>query len=263
MSTFYRNIRENLKNNNIREILNSKFGGNPLFLREAEKIEETRNANFKKMKKISNILSAINVAENGSIESKTTNIDLKNKEISLFYPIESPNMLAYSLTEIGYRKVFSTSIANILNRNLSNDRSKHGAYDDRVKKITKFINNFIGNYRLTVNNIQKNESNGIVQFDTTQLDPTFGTCKQYISVILNKDAKFSINDIEDKVGGFSKDYRAMFSYFMLFGFSNIYTRCTCKNYISKYSQKRGIANYMCQHVMYSMSMFPYYFTYVL
>jgi hypothetical protein len=155
------------------------------------------------------------------------------------------------------------SIASLLNKNIVMDKSKYGSYDESVKKITRFINNFIGKYRLTVNTIQKNTSNGSIQFDTTQIDPILGNCRQYINIILNKDFKLSIDDLDNTVGNFSKDYKSLFSYFSLFGYSNIYSRCTCKNYLSKYSTKRGMQNYMCSHILYSMSLFPYYLTYVL
>lgn len=246
-------------------ILDDRFDGDPTYIKEAEDIYHNKIMQGKKLQVLSDILSSIAVLEDGDPDTKTSRFDLENKEAYLFYPLESPAMLAYSLDSLSYRKIFPISISNLLNRNTNFDRNNTKTQEDRSKllEISTFIKNFCSKYNFSVSKVQKDVRSGTIQFESIQMDPVFGPCRQYITVVLNKNKTFSINKIKDSLENFSREYKSLFSYFSLFGFSDIYTKCTCRNYLSSYSKKRGMQNYCCSHIFYAMSMFPYYLTTVL
>lgn len=265
MSTYRRYIKEREKWTDIKKILENQFGGDPNYIKDAEDIYHDRLFQSKRLQNLSSILSSIAVLKDGDPDSKTSRFDLDNKEAYLFYPLESPSILAYSLDSLSYRKLFPISISSLFNRNANIDRNKAKTLEEREKllEISTFIKNFCSKYNFSVTKIQKDINAGTIQFESIQMDPVFGPCRQYITTVLNKNKSFSINRIKDNLENFSRDYKSMFSYFSLFGFSDIYTKCTCRNYLSSYTKKRGMQNYCCSHIFYAMSMFPYYITTVL
>jgi len=266
MSTFLRHIKQNEKWNTILKILNENFEGNKDFIKEAKNTYNDKYTKLKKLKNTSNILASIAVLKDGPEENKITQVDLNNKNISIFYPIDSPSLLSFNLDYLSARRVFPISISTLINRNISKDRIKMSNSEserDNILKISQFLKNFCSTYNLIVNKIQVDKNSKIIQFETTQRDNTYGTSRQYITITMNKDRKFELDNIKDSIGNLSTNYKSLFSYFSLFGFSDIYARCTCRSYMQKYSRKRGMQNYMCSHILYSMSMLPNYLLTVL
>lgn len=264
MSTFLRNKKESEHKKLINQILDKEFNSNPAYLKEAEKKLDSNIAAIKKYKVFNNILSSIKTNTN-TIENKTTNIDFINKNMCLCYSAESISILGYSLGSLSNHKIFPVNISSLFNKNINFDINRSKTVDEieKIRHIETFLKNFYSKYNLTVNRIQKDTNNGIIYFETNQIDAIFGTSRQYISIKLDSNKIFSIKNIKDNLKNLSNDYKSLFSFFMLFGFSDIYAKCSCKNYMSKYNKKLGIQNYLCNHILYSMSMFPYYATSIL
>ena len=265
MSTFIRHQKENERWNAIQTVLEEKFDGNPIYLKDAEEYYDDHTDKIKKFKNTSNILSSIVTVKEGPSTHKTSVFDLVNEQAYLFYPVESSAILSYTIDTLGYKRIFPTSISSLMNKNIGSDYSKSGTSDrkENVKEIEKFLRNFCSRYNLTVNKIDKNVKTGTIQFETTQYDQVYGATRQFITLVIDKTKKFSIKDIKNNVDAIARDYTSLFSYFSLFGFSEIFSRCSCKNYLTKYNKKRGIQNYCCSHLMYSMSIFPHYLVSVL
>ena len=265
MVTYLRHQKEKYYWSEIKKILDSQFDGNINYVKEAENIFNKKKNNTKTLKNMNNILSSIKIHSEGNIKNKTSCLDLINEKAYIMYPLEQTALLAYSLTDIGYRRLFPSNISSVINRNIQLDKNnaKNKEYSDNVNSINNFLKIFLNNYKLNVTTIQKDQNNGTIQFETNQSDPVLGICRQYMTIVIDKNQKFALNNIKNNVGNLAKDYKSLFAYFALFGFSEIYSRCTCTNYLSKFSKKRGMQNYTCNHLFYSMSLFPYYVLYAL
>ena len=253
-----RHQKEREKWNNVVKIIDESFEGDRKHKHEAEEIYVSRKSHLRKLKSASNILSSIAVLKEGNEECKTSHFDLVNEEVSLFYPLESPAILGYSLDGLNCRKIFPISITSLINKNIARDRSNPKNSKEALDEIQRFLKNFCSSYNLTVSRVDLNKGTGVFNFETIQRDNLYGSVKQYMTVVLDKNKQFQLNTIKDNVGKLSMDYRSLLSFFTLFGFGEIYAKCTCRNYLSKYTKKRGQQNYYCPHLLYSMSMFPYY-----
>lgn len=256
--SFLGHKKQNERWNNVLKILNDEFAGDRSHIKDASLMYDNKNSQVKKLKDATSILASIAVLKDGNDECKITHIDLTNKILHLSYPLESPAILSYSLDTIATRRLFPLNISSLINRNIAKDKTKPKSANENIAEITKFLKNFCTTYNLTVNRAQFDKSNGIFQFDTTQRDNIYNSTRQYITCVLDKSKKFQIGTIHENVGKIAKDFSSLMSFFTLFGFSDIFAKCTCRNYSTKYTRKRGMQNYMCSHLLYSMSMFPYY-----
>lgn len=258
--TLNRHFKEKEKWKAIQAILSSKYDNDPRMIRSAERDYANKVKTIRLLRKASTILASIGVQAEGSADSKTTIIDLKTKELSLSYPNVSSALLAYSLDTVAQRKIFPMTISNLFTMNVSQDIRKHNKSDITrdLKDLYTFFRNFYSRYNITVSKIQKDANKGTIQFETMQTDQMFGATRQYITISLEKYKQFEFKDFSGDIVTLAKDYKSLFSYFALFGFSEIYARCTCRNYLRKYNKKLGMQNYFCPHIMYSLSMFPAY-----
>ena len=104
------------------------------------------------------------------------------------------------------------------------------------------------------------KKNGIFTFTTSMQDRNYGAVKQFITVKYDKNKKLKIptTDLTGTIKELSDKYNMLLMYFMMFGFNEIYCRCTCQDYILKYSKRQGISNYFCSHILYSLVQMPWY-----
>ena len=127
-------------------------------------------------------------------------------------------------------------------------------------RILTWAKSRILNTQFQVNSLSIDRKDGILTYNTTTRDNSFGATLQYITAKIDKNKLVTIENlgIKKPILDISRDYNTLFTYFIMFGFTEFYARCTCSDYYSKYSKKRGIQNYFCSHILYSMAQFPWY-----
>lgn len=256
--TLRRYTKEREKWDDIKNILESRYNDDPEYIKMAEKDYYSRQNMIRKLKDVSTILSSIAIPDNGNENNKISIFDIKNQKVNLIYPSISPTVLAYSLDSLGYRKLFPMNISSLFNKNINQDIAKNKWIATDLKDLYTFLKNFCYKYNLTVSKIQRDMNTGTLQFETLQTDQIYGPTKQYITIKFDPYSKFEFKDFKGSIKDLASNYKSLFSYFSLFGFSEIYTKCNCKSYLRKYNKKLGIQNYLCSHLLYSMSIFPYY-----
>lgn len=181
--------------------------------------------------------------------------------------IDSSAVLAYSYDYLTVRRLFPFSLDTYLNTSRVKDNAKAKKNEDqeRVYDIFKWVRSRLLDNQFTLNSITVNKSNGTLQYNTLIRDNNFGTVAQYITAVIDPSRVIHIDntDITDNMLKLSTNSNLLFNYFILFGFTEFYARCTCQDYYRKYAKKRGVANYFCSHILYSMAQLPYYAMYYL
>lgn len=245
--------------------LEEKYDGNVLFYNDAEKDVKEQLALIKKLKLVNNI------AESVSLNSyqKHTHVDLSNKIASIELDDGPEALLGYSLEFLSVRRIFPHSLVTFLDKNKNRDLRNLDRNDykkvDEANKVFNWVKDRVLNNQFALGNISLDRSSGVFRYNTSIRDNNFGSTLQYITAQIDKNRLFKIpgTDLKKNLLDLSKDYSSLFSYFMAFGFTEFYARCTCPDYIKKYSKRNGIQNYFCPHILYSMSQMPYYLIYAL
>lgn len=260
-----RHKKENLFIKKIFEVLDSKYNGNINYYKKAEMEVNEYYKLIKKIKKANTIQSNYNSTNNENF--KFTHLNLKNNLLDIQHSNYFEPILAKNIDYLSIQKSLPCTIDKFLNDSKNYDLSKAKNHDERSKALSVF--NWVKTrmeYNITLQNCSVNKQSGILNYATTVRDPSFGTCTQNINIYIDKDKYDSILGVDNKrskILSLSQDYETLFRYYLLFGFNEIYARCSCNEYNQKYGKKKGNANYFCSHLLYSMCQLPYYAFYLL
>lgn len=253
--------------NKILKVLEEKYDGNIHKYKDAERDVITSDMLNKKLKKISAINKSI---ENMKYSyTKYTHIDLKTMTASVAITDTPECLLAYNLDFLKIKRIFPFPLQYLLDKSKSIDLSKVNKKDnDKTKEATKVLEwvkqRVLGN-NFVLNNLSINKNTGQINYNTMYRDPNYGGTLQYLTAFIPKDKIVEITgtDLKKSAYELSKSYDSLFLYFSMFGFTDFYIRCTCQEYVKRFSKKHGIANYFCPHILYSLAQFPYYMMYAL
>jgi hypothetical protein len=264
---------KNDKINAIFELLDKKYNGDITKYDIAEKEVEKMYLVKQRLSKLNTNIAEVKdlFSTKPTSYNKTTYVNLLSNTMFIDEsPIEniySSPILAYSYDYLSVRRIFPYSISTYLNKcrekDVMKDRSKD--HQDEVYKLFDWVRSRVLDNQFTLNSVSVNKNNGVLQYNTTTKDNNFGVVTQYISAVIDPTRLINIpgTDISGKALDLSKNSALLFNYFIMFGFTEFYARCTCQDYYRKYAKKRGIANYFCSHLLYSLAQFPYYAMYYL
>lgn len=188
-----------------------------------------------------------------------TCIDLKDKNVYLLEDSSSLSpLLGYSLQELQVRRIFPIPLISLVEKLKNRDISKHTKEKRKIAfDIGEFVKNIIQNYRLNTITINLDKKNGTFYLYTSQkVDKN--VYFQYVCVELDRNKMIEIKSLRKKIKDFIKDFDILLLYFMMLGFSKVYARCTCPMYYQNYNRKKGMANYLCDHLLLTLSLTPYY-----
>ena len=243
--------------------LDEKYDGDIFHYSDAESDVKNQLQLIKKLKAVNNI------HESKSIETsytKHTRVDLNRKVAELEYSDCPEALLGYSLEFLSVRRIFPHSLVTFLDKNKARDLAKlEPSKVDEATKVFTWVKDRVLNTQFALGNISLDKSSGVFKYNTSIKDNNFGSTLQYMTAHIDKSRTIQIpgTDLKKKLLYLSKDYSSLFAYFMAFGFTEFYARCTCPDYIRKYSKRNGISNYFCPHILYSLSQMPYYLIYTL
>lgn len=255
---FYHHKKEKEYEKKLKYILKTKYNDNIYYLREAEndiKIENKLNKNKKALNKINVCLSEHEYYN----KEKYTCVNFKSNEMFITNVNTIENIiLSQSIDYLAMQRFLPVTISSFFNIMKERDYNKKTNKND-VFQIFNYIRDRICSKNITLSNISLNKSTGVIDYSTTTMDGIYGGLKQ--SFLIKADLKRNVNLnnlINGKIENLIKDYNLLFSFFTIFGFNEIYARCNCPEYNRNYNKKIGMGNYFCNHLMFSMSLFPYY-----
>ena len=198
---------------------------------------------------------------------KTTHIDIKNKTLSLEYSNAPDALLAYNYEFMTVRRIFPYSLNTFVELNKTKDLGKAKTEDEKNEalRVIQWVKDRILTTNFSLGNISVDKENGVFKYNTNQRDANYGPTLQYITCKLPTDRSINIpmTNQNGPIKNIAKNYDTLFSYFMAFGFTEFYARCTCFDYVRKYAKRDGISNYFCPHILYAMAQLPYYLIYTL
>jgi hypothetical protein len=243
--------------------LDEKYNGNIFHYNDAENDVKSQLQLIRKLKSISRITESQNPK---NIYSKHTYVDLNNKSVEIEYSDSPEVLLSYSLEFLSVRRIFPHSLVTLLDKNKSRDLSKIEPNKlNEATKIFTWVKDRVLNTQFSLGNISLDKNSGIFKYNTCIKDMTFGSTLQYMTARIDSSRVMQIpgTNLKKNLLELSQDYSSLFAYFMAFGFTEFHVRCTCPDYIRKYSKRNGISNYFCPHILYSLSQMPYYLIYTL
>lgn len=246
----------------VLKTLNEKYNGNIIFYDKAEEDTKEYIKNMKKLKTTASLANSFILSESELKDCKITNVNLKEKSVSLVYDKNPELVLAYTLEYLSYRRMFPYSINNLIDKSINKDRKSS---PEEVENIIKWVKHKILEINFNVAELSLNKDLGLFRFGSIMRDPLYGSIRQEITAQIPSDREinFSGTSIKGKPIDLAKNYSTLFNYFIMFGLTEFNARCNCPDYIRKYSKRRGIGNYFCPHILYSMAQLPYYMMYVL
>lgn len=256
--SIYRYEKEKNYDRLVKKILVSKFNNDISYFKDAEifaqKYIKTLNT-LKKIEEFGYINQSVKL-------SKYTNIDFINKEISLSYSDNPEALISQTLEFLSVKKVLPYSSSQFIEKLKEKDR-KELHPSDEASKVLQWVKDRILNYQFSLSNLSYDRNNGKLSYVTRTRDTDLGSSVQSFTCIVeqNKIIQISSTDLKNNRKELSKDYFSLFAYFTMFGFTEIYAKCTCQEYNQKYGKKLGNANYFCPHILYSLSQLPYYLMY--
>lgn len=259
---FYRYEKENLFINKVFKRLDEKYNGNINFYKQAEKdIKEQENllSSLKKAR-----LFACNSNEK---DKKHIIFDLKDKKIyESFSNRELNPILSYSLDFLSTRKILPFTFNELNMRTYYKEYSKAKNFEEKAKlaKILQWVQ-LRSQWNIQLQNCSLDKKNGILTYTTQIKEPNVGNFMQNITILIDKNKKLDINgyNTSQYIKDTSLDFKMLFNYFILLGGNEVYTRCNCNEFNRKHSKKYGISNFMCSHLMFSLTQLPYYVYYLL
>jgi hypothetical protein len=243
--------------------LDEKYNGDIFHYNDAENDVKSQLQLIRKLKSVNTIHESKNIANK---YTKHTHIDLTNNLAEIEYSDCPEALLGYSLEFLSVRRIFPHSLVTFLDKNKARDLAKMDPTKrDEATKVFTWVKDRVLNTQFALGNISLDKSSGIFKYNTSIKDLTFGSTLQYMTAHIDKSRVMQIpgTDLKKNLLELSHDYNSLFSYFMAFGFTEFYARCTCPDYIRKYSKRNGISNYFCPHILYSLSQMPYYLIYTL
>jgi len=252
----YRHIRENKEFDGIQKILESKYDGNLFRLKEAEDDYYFLNNLTKCYNKINQIRKEPII----SSDKIYTLIDFNMNESSII-TCKNP-ILSSSLDSIAYRRLLPDRPSNIFN--ILKQKEKTKTKDTgKLDKLFYLIQNMASKSSFQVISITNDKANGIIKYTTSQNDVIHGNTRQYSTIYLNKNNFINFDNlVKGELKTLLKN-QMLYAFFMMYGFSKFFTRCTCREYLNNVSKRDNNANYFCNHIMWSTTMMPYYLYYSL
>lgn len=248
----------------IFRLIDEKYDGDLRCYDLAEKEVMKRISRNNSLIDIRNSLVANRDKFNETDKCKYTRVDLINDSVDIEM-IGNSNLepiLAYSYEYMTTKRLFPFSLNLLFDNAYGKDKRKAKSVDEQTEaaRILTWAKSRILNTQFQVNSLSIDRKDGILTYNTTTRDSSFGATLQYITAKIDKNKLVTIENlgIKKPVLDISRDYNTLFTYFIMFGFTEFYARCTCSDYYSKYSKKRGIQNYFCSHILYSMAQFPWY-----
>lgn len=255
---FYHHKKEKEYENKLKNILKTRYDDDIHKLKEAQKdldFEINLNKNKKALNKI-NICLNNNIIDN---KEKYTYVNFKKDEMFLTNINTLENIiLSQSIDYLAMQRILPITVTSFFNIMKEKDYNKKTNKND-VFQIFNYIRDRICSKNITLSNISINKNTGVIDYSTTTMDGIYGGLKQ--NFLIRADIKRSVNLnnlINGKIENLIKDYNLLFSFFTLFGFNEIYARCNCPEYNRNYNKRVGMGNYFCNHLLFSMSLFPYY-----
>jgi len=261
--SIFRHEKENQFFKLVMNRLDEKYNGNIFHYNNAENDVKSQLQLIRKLKSVSAIYESQNITNK---YTKHTHIDLNKKIAEIEYSDYPEALLSYSLEFLSVKRIFPYSLVTFLDKNKDKDLAKlNPSKRDEANKVFTWVKDRILNTQFTLGNISLDKESGVFKYSTSIRDNNFGTTLQYMTAIIDKSKVIQIpgTNLKKNLLELSHDYSSLFAYFMAFGFTEFYTRCTCPDYIKKYSKKNGISNYFCPHILYSLSQMPYYLIYTL
>lgn len=258
-----RHEKENQFDRYVNKILDNIYGGNILYYKQAE--EEAKNL-LKIRKNINEFVSQTSLLskEIKTPYNKYMHIDLKKQIVSTLLTEATDAILGYNLEFLRTRRFFPMSLNEFIDKIINKDKKKIDYKDfdksKEAKRVFEYVKERVINSYFVLNNIMIDRNRGVIEYVTSSRDYDYGNVIQYITIKVPNDLDVNVkfSGLKDKPSKLIKDYESLFTYFTLFGFSEIYARCTCPNFVRKHSRKYGVANYFCNHILYSMMQLPYY-----
>jgi hypothetical protein len=247
------------------KIIDTKYNGNLLYFKQAENDYN----NIKKLSiQIEKTQECINasVKPNNTEHIKYTYINLNNNIIAYDY-IEAPGIiLGYNLENLAVKRILPKSLSSFIDKCKFKDYKQH-SYDkyDEISKVYTWVKNRILDMQFNLKSISLDRKNGKFEYNTTVKDSEFGTIQQFITARIDRSRNVRVTgtDLYGKPYEIANNYHMLFSYFMMFGFTEFYAKCTCNDYVKKYNTKIATQNYLCPHILYSLTQLPYYLMYTL
>lgn len=261
---FFQHKKQTEYSKSVMRILNEKYDGNLLRWRDAENELKQTNAFLNKLKDINYISGEISLNKE-SQDNKVTHIDFNNDMIDLAYTQKLPEpLLAYTLEYLSVKRIMPFSISQLIDNNKNKDYKKKKDTHE-VARVLEYVKERVLTLNFTLQGINLDKKNGIFTYTTSMQDRNYGNVKQFITVRYDADKKLHIptTDLTGTIQDLSNQYSLLLMYFMMFGFNEIFCRCTCQDYILKYSKRQNISNYFCSHILYSLAQMPWYLETVL
>lgn len=248
-------------NNEIMSLLHEKYNDNLLNYNKAENDIIEKNNLINKLHKLN---SNINIIEDNMSNTKFTYVNLLNKTTSINYNNVPEPLLSYSLDFLNVKHIFPYPLETLLNIHKNKDKQTHHNSDE-AKNVIQWVRNRVLTTNISLMNLSIDKKTGIFRYNTSMRDSSYGSVLQYFTAKLdnNKIVNIDGTKLRGKIIDLSNDYSSLFTYFILLGFTEFYARCTCFDYVRKYSKRYGIANYFCPHILYTMTQMPYYLMYIL
>jgi hypothetical protein len=252
----YRYIRENKKNNEIKEILNKKYNGNITKLKQAE---DDYNFQFN-LYKISNKKKPL-ILYPTSYDYICMDID---NDIYSIVKSDNP-LLSASLDSLSIRRIMPQKPSDILNTNRNKDINfKSLEEKTELQKLFHHLYNLAVRSNFYITSLMHDKNNGTITYNTAQYDVVSKTTVyQYGYITLDKNRYMNFTD---KYNGQIKkfmDNNMLYSFSMMFGICKYFFRCTCPIYKSFNNTRRTGGNFICNHISWSIIMLQYYLLYLL
>jgi hypothetical protein len=251
----YHHIKENQKSNQIQEILNTKYNGDLIKLKEAEKDYLVQNGLYK----LSNPKKPLVLS---SLSHNYIAMDIVENTTSL---IKSENpLLSSSLNQLSIKKIMNQKPSDILNIARNKDIVfKPMEEKNELQKLFYVLNNITNGVNFNVVSLTHDRNKGIINYNTRQYDSIYGSTMQYGWITLNTNKQFNFTE---KYQGKIKDFvdnAMIYDFSMMYGITKIYARCTCRNYIESANTKKSGGNFICSHLMWYYTFLPFWLYYAL
>lgn len=263
--SLYRHQKENQYFNNIMKIINTKYNGNILYYKQAENDYNDIKSLSKHIEVTQNYINS-SINQNNLEYIKYTYMNLHKNIIAYDY-IETPGIiLGYNLENLAVKRILPKSLSSFIDKCKFKDY-KQNSYDkyDEISKVYAWVKTRILDMQFNLKSISLDRKNGKFEYNTTVKDSEFGTIQQFITARIDRSRNVRVTntDLYGKPYDIANNYHMLFSYFMMFGFAEFYAKCTCNDYVRKYNTKIATQNYLCPHILYSLTQLPYYLMYTL
>lgn len=261
--SFYRHEKEKRFVDSVFKCLDNKYNGNIIFYKQAEQDVREQEMLATKLKRTA--LFAKKQIFTDRI--KYTHFDFDKELISTVYADNNINsILSINLDYLYVQKTTPFPMRELINKGYASDnrKQKTNANKGKLNLIEAWIKNR-SDWNIQLQNCTLDRKNRTINYVTSIQARGQGSYTQTANITINKTKKIDIP-------GYKKlqymkdacfDYKILFNYFMLLDCSEIYFRCNCPEFNRKKGTHKSGSNYMCPHLMFSMSQLPYYTYYLL